>query len=77
MPVINATWPKEWSPDILVHAAQTGNRIGIDPKSAERELEQLRVDVPKVINEIQSLEIDPLIRTRALNHLSGIVDKVR
>ena len=77
MPVINSTWPKEWSPDILVHAAQTGNRIGIDPKSAERELGQLRVDIPRVINEIQSLEIDPRIRTRALNHLSGIVDKVR
>jgi hypothetical protein len=72
MPVLNSTWPNEWSPDILVHTAQTGNRIGLEPKSAQRELEQLRRDLPQVIKDIQSMEIDPQVRIRALNHLSGV-----
>jgi alpha-glucosidase len=73
MPLLNGTWPKEWSPDILVHAAQTGNRIGIDPGNAETELTQLRRDLPEVIKQIQLLDIDPVVRSRVLNHLSGIV----
>ncbi len=34
MPLLNSLWPREWSPDILVEAAQTGNRIGLNPASA-------------------------------------------
>ena len=73
MPLLNSTWPKEWSPDILVHAAQTGNRIGINPGNAETELSQLRRDLPEVLKQIQSLDIDPAIRAKVLNHLSGIL----
>jgi hypothetical protein len=73
MPLLNSTWPKEWSPDILVHAAQAGNRIGINPGNAETELSQLRSDLPEVLKHIQSLDIDPEIRARVLNHLSGIL----
>jgi alpha-glucosidase len=73
MPLLNSTWPKEWSPDILVHVAQTGNRIGINPGNAEIELSQLRCDLPEVLKQIQSLDIDPAIRAKVLNHLSGIL----
>ena len=77
MPILNATWPKEWSPEILVHAAQTVNRISIDPKSAADELEQLRADLPKVVQEIQALDIDGSVKARALHHLSNVADNPR
>jgi hypothetical protein len=72
MPLLNGTWPKEWSPDTLVCAAQTGNRISINPADATKELSQLRQDLPEVIQQIRALDIDLDVRNRVLNHLSCI-----
>lgn len=73
MPLLNSTWPKEWSPDILVKATQTGNRIGINPANAEKELVELRRELPEVLKQIGALDIDPSVRNQALQHLSGII----
>lgn len=72
MPLLNSTWPKEWSPEILVHAAQTGDRIGLHPADAVSELEALQRDLPEVIKQIRALDIDPGVRNKVLNHLSGM-----
>ena len=42
MGLINNRWPKEWSPDSLVAAVQTGNRATIDPSTARDEYRALR-----------------------------------
>lgn len=72
MPLLNGTWPKEWSPDSLVYAAQTGNRISIRPADAMKELAQLYENLPEVIKQIQALDIGRDVRNKVLNHLSGI-----
>lgn len=71
MPLLNNLWPREWSPEVLVAAAQTGNRMSITPANAEKEIEHLRAALPKVKEEIAGLKIDPAVLARVLNHLTG------
>src|SRR5207248_10848887 len=73
MDILNGSWPKDWSPDELTAAVQTGNRIEVDPSHAESELEQLKRDLPQVIEKIRAMQIDPSLIARALPHLQGIV----
>lgn len=72
MPWINGFWPKEWSPELLIHAAQTGNRMGLDPASASRELDTLRVDLPRIVEEVGAIAIDTATKSRVLRHLEDI-----
>ncbi len=75
MKVMNGSWPQGWSPDSLVEAAQTGDRIRINPASAPEELEKLRTLLPQVIADIQnSKDVDAPTRARAIAHL-GEVEK--
>ncbi len=68
-PLLNNLWPKEWSPEILIAAGQTGNRIGINPANAERELDSLRASLPQVEKEISAMKIDPALKAKVLEHL--------
>lgn len=72
MTLLNNQWPKEWSPDTLVHAIQTGNRITLNPKTTLAELKTLRHVLPEIVKQIQSLAIDSTVAMRALNHLGGL-----
>ncbi len=53
-----ATKTKDWSPDFLVEAAQSGNRITLRPETALTELHKLEDIVPQVIKEIYPVEGD-------------------
>ena len=75
IPLLNSQWPKEWSPDNLVEAVQTGNRISLNPKTALQELEKLERSLPEVIDQITKLNIDKGVINRALAHLDGLVKK--
>jgi alpha-glucosidase len=70
--LINTQWPKEWSPDTLVHAVQTGNRININPSSAVTELKGLDVAISEVVREIKKLDIDSTVAKRALLLLKSL-----
>lgn len=72
MPLMNATWPGDWSPDILVNAAQTGNRIGLHPGTALQELEQLRSSIRPVVHAVDSLHCDQSIIRRVHAHCADI-----
>jgi hypothetical protein len=72
MPLLNNLWPGEWSPESLVHLAQTGNRISVRPERAEAELTALRADLPGMIREIHGLSIDERVKTKVLGHLEGV-----
>ncbi len=70
MPLLNSLWPQEWSPDSLIEAAQTGNRISIHPETAVVELQHLNESMPEVIQQIQALKkVKPELVERALAHI--------
>jgi alpha-glucosidase len=72
MAVLNATWSKGWSPDILIEALQTGNRIGLKPSSALEELQKLRKILPEVLKQVGEMDVDRKTIDRALAHLAGV-----
>ena len=57
MPLLNGTWPDEWSTGVLVNAVQTGNRIGLDPKRARAELQSLNHKIDEVARQIDTLRV--------------------
>jgi len=69
MEILDTAWPKGWSPDELIAAAQTGERIDYNPDSAKAELEKLARDLPGVMESIRKLDVDPALIKRALAHL--------
>ena len=72
MPLMNSAWPEDWSPDIFVNAAQTGNRIGLHPGSALREIERLRPSIQEALRAVDSLHCDQVIIQRVRQHCAGI-----
>ena len=52
---LNQTWPIGWSPDNLVNAMQTGDRLSYDPRLAEAQITRLRAMMPKVAASIDDL----------------------
>lgn len=73
MNTLNHSWPQGWSPDSLIEAAQTGNRISINPKVAVEEVTRLRRQLPGVIAEIEKMDVAPEMRDRALAQLKSIL----
>ncbi len=69
MDILNGSWPKGWSPDILIDAAQTGRRITLNPASAQAELQKLQRDFPAIIEAIGKMDVDCSALIRALGHL--------
>lgn len=69
MEILDTAWPKGWSPDILIEAAQTGDRINYNPASAKAELEKFARDLPGVFAAIRKLDVDQELIKRALAHL--------
>ncbi len=52
-------WDKsKYSNDLIVHAAQTGHRIGLDPKSAQAELATFEAEWQKVLTMLGSVSIE-------------------
>jgi len=71
MPLLNSLWPKEWSPDILIEAAQTGVRIELQPETIIDELTKLQQNTPEIIRQIERLnKINRKIVNQALAHLA-------
>ena len=55
--ILNAAWPHAWSPDSLIDAMQTGDRIGYHPETAEAELTRLPELLTRIPNDIDSLRL--------------------
>jgi len=72
MAMINGQWPAEWSPDTLVAAVQTGNRMELRPANAGKEVRDLRLLIPAVERALPGLAIPDSVRTRVRAHLSTI-----
>ena len=75
MPLMNSAWPKDWSPDIFVNAAQTGNRISLHPETALRELERLRPSIQEALAAVDSLHCTQDTIRRVRKHCAGLIDE--
>jgi len=77
--ILNHLWPKDWSPDELIEAAQTGTRLTLaatNGKPLEDELSELRnlKDIlPQIPEFLRSLDGDQQIVKRALSHVRSII----
>ncbi len=68
-----ATKTKDWSPDFLVEAAQTGTRLSLRPETALEELRKLENIVPQVIKAIYPVEGDSGIEKLAVLQLKTLL----
>ncbi len=69
MDILNTTWSRGWSPDILIDAAQAGRRMSLHPETARDELQKLQRDIPTIIEEIGKMDVDCSALIRALAQL--------
>jgi alpha-glucosidase (family GH31 glycosyl hydrolase) len=51
---LNQTWPLGWSPDALIDAMQSGDRLHYRPQTAAAELTHLRAVLPQAIADLQA-----------------------
>jgi alpha-glucosidase len=85
--LLNANWPVAWSPDGLVSAMQTGDRIGYFPKSALDEvggLQKKLAALPESIEAMHATESSPAFATTSesgsdhrqdkLVHYNSVID---
>jgi len=72
MTLLNTTWPQGWTPDVLIEALQTGNRIGLKPATALEELQKLQRLLPEVVKQVGEMNVDRKVIDRALAHLAGV-----
>jgi alpha-glucosidase len=71
--ILNGAWPAGWSPDPLIDAMQTGDRIGDHPDTAFAEVSGLPeklASLPKLIDAMHATEASPAFarRNRDNNH---------
>jgi hypothetical protein len=71
MHVLEKAWPHGWAPDLLIDAAETGERIRLKPETALAELQRLERNLPLIREEIRKLNVDETLKSRALAQLEG------
>ena len=52
---LNETWPLGWSPDELIDAMQSGDRLTYYPESAGKELAHYRAVLPQAQSQVQAM----------------------
>jgi alpha-glucosidase (family GH31 glycosyl hydrolase) len=80
--ILNAAWPVAWSPDPLIDAMQTGDRIGYHPETALTELSGLSAKLAglaKVIEAMHATEASPAFtmqnQSHKLDDYNRLIDK--
>ena len=76
--LINQTaWPNDWSPDILVRAEQTGNRISLHPENLNAELSGLKSDLRALPGALDTLRVQEPVIQQVRGHLRDILARKR
>jgi alpha-glucosidase (family GH31 glycosyl hydrolase) len=83
--ILNQAWPEGWSPDALVDAMQTGDRMTYHPEMALSELSSFRAKLPALrqkIDAMHAIESSPEFQVAAKANLFGLkatsnVDPIR
>ncbi len=68
---LNQTWPLGWSPDSLIDAMQSGNRLSYDPASAGAEFSHYRQALQK-----STADIEALTKGLSEQEMQSIADRV-
>ncbi len=55
MALTERTWPNGWSPDVLLSAAQAGNRMSLFPNTALQEVQKLRQSETEIQQQLKAL----------------------
>jgi len=55
MVMAEKAWPNGWAPDVMLDAAQTGNRISLHPETTALELERLQHNLPEITTQLEAL----------------------
>jgi hypothetical protein len=66
--ILNASWPEGWTPDALIDAMQTADRIGYHPETAMDELSALPAKLaalPGKVQDMHKVEESPDFRSAA------------
>ena len=72
--LINVTaWPNDWSPDVLVHAEQTGNRISLHPENLRTELLGFKSDLHALPGALDLLRVEEPVLLKVRAHLHDIL----
>ncbi|MGO8718200.1 MAG: TIM-barrel domain-containing protein [Acidobacteriaceae bacterium] len=53
---LNQTFPLSWSPDALIDAMQTGDRLSYHPETAAAELTHFHAELPKALDDVRQLK---------------------
>ena len=53
---LNQTWPIAWSPDELIDAMQTGDRLGYFPQQASEQMAHYREVLPKALAKVKEFD---------------------
>src|SRR5260370_18963192 len=69
MGILNHSWPHGWSPDLLIDAVQTGERISVNPANAHAELEKLQRNIPEILHQVETMDAEKSLVDAALAHL--------
>jgi len=72
--ILNQTWPEGWTPDALVDAMQTGDRISYRPETALSELTAFRTKLaglPALISALHEQENTPAFQAAVKANLFG------
>ncbi len=69
MEMLNAAWPKDWSPESLIRGAQTGERISLRSEKAYQEFKDLHANAAKVNADIDNMLADNALKDRAKKYL--------
>jgi alpha-glucosidase len=73
MTLMNSQWPKEWSPEVLVVAVQTGNRMSLHPEDVPREAAALRGRVEEFLRLLPPAQVSEAVRLRARLHAESVL----
>jgi alpha-glucosidase len=75
--LVNNQWPKEWSPDSLVAAAQTGNRATVRPAAAAEEFSALKKNLPSILKGLGAIDIGASLAKQIVSHCSPLLASPR
>jgi alpha-glucosidase len=77
MALLNNQWPKEWSPEDLILAVQTGNRISLQPAEAAQEIILLKSRAETTLRKLDTMEISGDVRTKARLYIESALQLMK
>ena len=69
--------PGMWNVSIIIAAVQTGRRIALNPENTITELKGFNENIMQIKNKVESLDLEPEVKARCLNHIKDISEETK